>query len=195
MPRIIIERNISYDEIRKVYYVNLDYGKDENGKRVKKTKTFKTKSEAKTELKLFEADKIKGELTMPIEDTLNHWLDYWIKNVKKNMIEVTTLYAYVKMIDNHIAPELGEMTLQKITPMSIQKYLTKMYEKGLGSNTVRKHYDLLKQAFQKAVEQEKLSKNPVEKVAPPRKIETEMNFYNSETGTVYETQFCESGII
>lgn len=38
MPRRRVERNISYDEERKLYYVNLDYGLDpQTGKQVKKT--------------------------------------------------------------------------------------------------------------------------------------------------------------
>ena len=43
MARKKIERNISYDDIRKKYYVNLEYGTDpETGKQVKKTRTFDT---------------------------------------------------------------------------------------------------------------------------------------------------------
>ena len=40
MARKTVERNISYDEQRGIYYVNLDYGKNDSGKRVKATKTF-----------------------------------------------------------------------------------------------------------------------------------------------------------
>ena len=40
MARKKVERNISYDDVRKVYYVSMDLGRDENGKRIKQYKTF-----------------------------------------------------------------------------------------------------------------------------------------------------------
>lgn len=58
----------------------MDYGKDENGKRIKKTKAFKSKREAKRALREFEADKTKGQLVLPKEITLAEWLDNWYKN-------------------------------------------------------------------------------------------------------------------
>ena len=40
MARKKIETNISYDDTRRKYYVCMDYGVDETGKRVKKYKTY-----------------------------------------------------------------------------------------------------------------------------------------------------------
>ena len=40
MSRKSIERNISYDSVRQLYYVNMDYGLDENGKRVRVYHTY-----------------------------------------------------------------------------------------------------------------------------------------------------------
>ena len=39
MARKKVERNISYDDVRKVYYVSMDLGRDENGKRIKQYRT------------------------------------------------------------------------------------------------------------------------------------------------------------
>ena len=39
MGRKRVEANISYDEERKKYYVYMDYGQDETGRRIKKYKT------------------------------------------------------------------------------------------------------------------------------------------------------------
>lgn len=52
MARKKLEKNISYDNVRKVYYVNMEYGTDSTtGKRVKKTKTFDSRKDAQTALK------------------------------------------------------------------------------------------------------------------------------------------------
>jgi len=60
MARKVIKKNISYDENKYLYYVNMDYGKNESGKRIKKTKTYSKKINPKLALKEFEADKTKG---------------------------------------------------------------------------------------------------------------------------------------
>ena len=39
MARKTVERNISYDDIRKIYYVSMDLGKDKEGRRVKRYQT------------------------------------------------------------------------------------------------------------------------------------------------------------
>ena len=76
MARKVVEKNIAYDDQKKKYYVNLDYGKDENGIRNKKTETFLTLSEAKKRLKLFQADKIKGDIVHPKKDTVKEYTQY-----------------------------------------------------------------------------------------------------------------------
>ena len=56
MARKKIERNISYDDIRKRYYVNLKYGAGpETRKQVKKTKTFEKLTQALAALRQHEA--------------------------------------------------------------------------------------------------------------------------------------------
>lgn len=70
MARKVVERNIAYDNRKKKYYVNLEYGKDENGIRNKKAEIFATLPEARKRLKLFEVDKIKGTIVYPKKDTI-----------------------------------------------------------------------------------------------------------------------------
>ena len=93
----------------------------------------------------------------------------------------TTVYGYNKIIDNHISPALGDITLQKLTPQDIQKYYTMlMREKGLSPNTVRRHHDLLSSALRMAVKQEVLSRCPTDRVEPPRVVPFEAKFYGPE---------------
>ena len=42
MARKAVERNISYDDKRKLYYVSMELGRDETGKRIKQYRTFPT---------------------------------------------------------------------------------------------------------------------------------------------------------
>lgn len=59
------EKNISYDEQKKRYYVCFDYGKDESGKRRKQYKTYETKEEAIKARNQFQNDRINGTLIQP----------------------------------------------------------------------------------------------------------------------------------
>ena len=50
MSRKTVERNIAYDDVRQLYYVNMDYGLDEDGKRVRAYHTFTNLAQARTRL-------------------------------------------------------------------------------------------------------------------------------------------------
>lgn len=76
MARKKIKNNISYDDIRKKYYVTFFYGKDSKGKAVKKTQTYDKLKEAENELKKFEGDKANNKLVMPVKDTVKSYSEY-----------------------------------------------------------------------------------------------------------------------
>jgi len=188
MARIKTEiQNISFDDQRKKYYITLNYGY-ESGKQIKKTKTAKTKTEAKKILKEFEADKIRGELTTPRTETLADWLDYWMTNVVELSREKTTFCGYKIIVDKHIVPCIGNIPLQKLTPQKIQEFYTlelnAVNEKGnhtLSSNTVKKHHTLLKTALEYAVKQDIIRVNPAKKVSAPKYVKPEISFYTIDS--------------
>ncbi len=178
MARKAIEKNIAYDDIKKLYYVTMDYGKDSTGKRIKTTKTFEKKKDAQTALRNFEADKIKQNLVFPSVLTVENWLTYWIDDIKAIKCEETTLYGYRNIINNHLIPRLGHYKLQEITPTILNKYFKEKLDVGLSQNTIRKHYDILKDTLNTAVDEEKLLKNPVNKIQPIKVKRQEKNFYS-----------------
>lgn len=188
MSRKVKEKNIAYDDIRKKYYVNFDFGVDEEGKQIKKSRTFSKISEARIALKEHEADKTKGTLSIPRQTTLIEWLNYWIEEVVKPNMAETTVYGYKNIIDKHVEPELGNIPLQQLKPQQIQRYYSKlMNEKSLSPNTVRKHHDLLHTAMQLAVKQDVLFKNTMDKVEAPKVKQKEIDFYSpAELKTLLE---------
>ncbi|PYG85722.1 AP2-like DNA-binding integrase family protein [Ruminiclostridium sufflavum DSM 19573] len=180
MARIAVEKNIAYDDNKKLYYVTMDYGKDNTGKRIKTTKTFEKKKDAQTALKQFNADKVKGTLVFPSTQTLGEWLLYWLNDIKSIKCEETTLYGYRNIINNHFIDGLGSYKLQELKPVIINKYFKNKKDKGLSNNTIRKHYDLLKDALKHAVNEDKILKNPLDKIEPIKEQKNEMNFYSVE---------------
>lgn len=152
MARKRVERNISFDDVRKVYYVSMDLGKNSEGKRVKQYRTFPNLTSARTGLREFYADRDKLLHPPKQEQTLRQWLDYWMENIIRPNRAETTVYAYQKIIDNHLDPLLGAVPLSKLSPKQIQEYYQTMTRtEGLSSNTIRRHHDLLSAALRMAV--------------------------------------------
>lgn len=181
MARKTVERNISYDDARKLYYVSMDLGKDQNGKRVKRYQTYPTLYAARAGLRQFLTHR-EEELRTPRHDlTLADWLESWMENIVRPTRAETTVYGYQKIIDNHIVPALGDIPLLKLTPMDIQQYYIQVQQSAnLSSNTLRRHHDLLSSSLRSAVRQDKLLLSPMDRVEPPRARQKEASYYRPE---------------
>ena len=186
MARKAVERNIAYDDQRKLYYVSMELGRDENGKRIKQYRTFPTLAAARNGLRDFHAGlererELERKLAPAQEVDLSHWLEYWMDSIVRPNRAETTVYAYQKIIDNHIDPALGTVPLKKLTPKMVQEYYTETQRaNGLSSNTMRRHHDLLSSALRSAVRQDVIPASPMERVEPPRVRTTESYFYNNQ---------------
>lgn len=186
MARKAVERNIAYDDQRKLYYVSMELGRDENGKRIKQYRTFPTLAAARNGLRDFHAGlererELERKLAPAQELNLSHWLEYWMDSIVRPNRAETTVYAYQKIIDNHIDPALGTVPLKRLTPKMVQEYYTETQRaNGLSSNTMRRHHDLLSSALRSAVRQDVIPASPMERVEPPRVRTTESYFYNNQ---------------
>ena len=184
MARKAVERNIAYDDQRKLYYVSMELGRDESGKRLKRYRTFHTLAAARNGLRAFHAGAEREQAEKPAsaqELDLSHWLEYWMNSIVRPNRAETTVYAYQKIIDNHIDPALGTVPLKRLTPKMVQEYYTETQRaNGLSSNTMRRHHDLLSSALRSAVRQDVIPASPMERVEPPRVRTTESYFYNNQ---------------
>lgn len=181
MARKTVERNISYDDQRKIYYVSMDLGKGENGKRMKRYQTYRTLYAARMGLRQFLMHR-EEELRTPRHDmTLGDWLESWMENIVRPTRAETTVYGYQKIIDNHLLPALGDIPLLKLSPMDIQQYYIQVQQNAnLSGNTLRRHHDLLSSSLRSAVRQDKLLVSPMDKVEPPRAKQKEASYYKPE---------------
>ena len=181
MARKAVERNISYDSSRKLYYVCMNYGCDRTGKRIKQYSTHTTLSEARKALCNFEYSKNTYEAILPQTTTLDQWLDYWMREIIIPSRAQTTVYTYQKIIDNHVSPALGDLMVQKVRPAHIQQYYSDLlHEKDLSPNTIRRHHDVLSSAFHAAVRHEVILHSPMDRVTPPRPVNIEAHYYTPE---------------
>lgn len=182
MSRKTIERNIAYDDARKKYYVNLDFGIDpDTGRQVKKSRTFDKLAQARAALRKHEAARDAGQIVRPKTLTLAEWLNTWMNDVVRMNRQSTTAYAYQKIIDKHLVPALGNIPLQQLTPQQLQRYYADKIQEGvISSNTLRKHHDLLNAALRVAVKQGLILSNPASRVEPPKTKRPEIHYYSLE---------------
>ncbi|MBE5967924.1 MAG: site-specific integrase [Lachnospiraceae bacterium] len=184
-------KNVYYDDEKKLYYARLYYGVVD-GKKKTEWETFVKKSEAKTRVNNFEADKIREELAIPSKVTVKQWLEQWYNDVVLYNNEITTQEGYKTIIYKHLIPKLGNMQLQKLTEKHIKKYYKEKqtepngYKKNgepkppLSSNTVRKHHTLLMTALTAAKEEHLIKSNPLESktLKAPEYVKPEISFYD-----------------
>ena len=176
-----MEQNISYDSVRGLYYVNMDYGVGEDGKRARVYQTYPSLSQARRALREFLIERSRRSQVRPRPMTLDQWMEYWMEEIIRPSRAETTVYGYRNIIENHISPALGSIPIQKLTPQDIQKYYTMLLrKKGLSPNTIRRHHDLLSSSLRMAMRQEILSYCPTDRVEPPRLVPYEAHFYGPE---------------
>ena len=174
MGRKQYERGISYDDERQLYYLYIDLGRDENGDRQRRYRTFRTLAEARKVQKDILAQKTRATLLVPSDLTLDQWLGRWMDEIVIPNRAETTAYGYQRIIQNHISPALGSIPLQKLSPRDLQHYYAELLRTtGLSANTVRRHHDLLSAALHAAQRLDLLLRSPTERVEPPRVVHKE----------------------
>ena len=112
---------------------------------------------------------------------LEDWLRRWMEREVVPNNERTTAYAYGNIVKNHLIPALGRVKLSQITPDLLEEYYHWLgKERGLASNTIRKHHILLHTSLQAACRLGLLRTNPVDLAMPPRYETGSANYYNPE---------------
>ncbi len=168
---------------------------DEKGERRQKWKTFATKPDAQKFKVKIEHEKLNNEFVRPTEQTLETFLNEWIEIHAKAYWQFNTYTGALGMIKNHIIPTLGNKELQKITPKDVEMLYdslrskkvsgTQSYNKSedelpcLSSTTIRHVHNIMKSAFDKAVEWQLISKSPVI-CTPPKKNVVEKKIWEAE---------------
>lgn len=128
--------------------------------------------------------------------TLGEWLVNWFNVVYKAKNADNTIELAEGHIRNHILPGIGRLTLQKITSLDIENFLNGLKNKSklknsqsvgkpLGISAKRQIRNLLKAAFDRAVEDKIITFNPVRITKPPREpkekvVEVTPNFDDIE---------------
>jgi integrase len=159
-------------------------GSDVYGSRKRKFFYGKTESECRRKYKEF----MKGGETQPTkakEYTLAKWLDIWLKTYKEKKVQASTYDEYVYLATHIKRHKIGKMKLSQVKPIHVTEFFSDL---SRYSHSFRKRMRfLINGAFECAIDNDFLGKNPVRRAEIARKAEPSKEaFTESETKTMIE---------
>ena len=165
----------------------------ETGKQIFKNVLGKTQAEVKEKLKKALEEAKKVDVTRTGKYTVETWMDEWFENVAKLKVRPSSHQTYRGYIDHHIVPNIGNIPLEKLSTMDLQKLYRKLMNKGrverieakdqpkgLSAKTVRSINQVISSAMDFAVAQKIIPENPCKAVALPKVEHKEMQTIPAE---------------
>lgn len=144
-----------------------------DGKRRRKTVYAKTEAEAVRRRDELRRRHELGEDLTAKPRTFGDWLDEWLVMKTREETRPSTLRGYRWLINTHVRPSLGKVSMDKLTPTVIRRLLSAKADSGLSSTTVRHIHGMIRNVLGDAVREELLHRKPALAVRAPsvRQIE------------------------
>jgi integrase len=141
------------------YHARYFAGLNSKGKRVYPSKTFNTNGDATKWLTAKLREKHLGEYAEASTIKLADYLDQWLI-VKKSSIRENTHYTYSGYVNEYVRHEIGHLRLSAIRSQHIEQWQAALLNR-VSARTVVGVRAMLGSAFQRALRQRILSRNPV----------------------------------
>ena len=179
----------------------------ETGKPIYRNVLGKTQAEVKEKLKTAIQETQSLDFSKTGQYTVGQWMDVWYKNYAKIKVRPSSHQTYKGYIENHIKPNIGDIPLEKLTTLDLQRlYKTllangrvdrlesKGQPKGLSPKTVRNIHQILSSALKLAQEQRIILTNPAEGCALPKVEHREMKTLPVEQLQSFLREAKDSGV-
>lgn len=182
-------------------------GHTAQGKPIYKNVLGKTQAEVKGKLRTaLEACK-QLDFQKTGKYTLGQWMDIWFENYCALKVRPSSHGTYKGYIEHHIKPYIGDMPLEKVTSLDLQKLYKKLLTEGrvvrkesehqpegLGTKTVRNINQIISSAMDMAIEQQILLHNPAKGCALPKIERKEMRTIPREQLAAFLQEAKNSGV-
>ena len=164
----------------------------ETGKRIIKNVLGKTQAECKAKLSAAMEATRGIDVSRADEYTVAIWLRSWYEIYAKPNIRISTANRYQLMVEQYTIPRIGSIKLTKLTAHDLQKLYKDLMENGridrksghgnpgLSSTTVRSLHLMLHSAFERAVKERLILRNPTEDCIAPKVQKIEMQILPPE---------------
>ena len=168
------------------------YHPETGGKRIIKNVLGKTQAECKAKLSVA-IESVRGiDVSRADEYTVATWLRSWDDIYAKPNVRIATANRYYLMVEQYTIPRIGNIKLTKLTAHDLQKLYKELMENGridrksghgnpgLSSTTVRSLHLMLHNAFERAVKERLILRNPTEDCIAPKIQKFEMQILQLE---------------
>ena len=179
----------------------------ETGKVIYKNVLGKTQAEVKAKLKAAIEESANLDMLKAEQYTTGQWMDVWFENCTKIKVRPSSHQTYRGYIDNHIKPNIGDVPLNKLSSLHLQKLYKKLLAggrvdrveskgqpKGLSAKTVRNINQVISSAMDFAKDQKLVRSNPTDGCALPKLEHKEMKTLPMEQLTSFLREAKESGV-
>ena len=153
---------------KKRHEYKLNLGKDINGNPIRKyfysTKSLSDAKKKATAYQLqYEMELCVNGNSVIRAEKFSTWALSCLKTYKKPYVKANTYSGtYLAPVQQHLIPYFGEMNMDEIKPIHIQKYINQAAEK-YAPETVKKDYNCLTLIFDTAVDNQLCTKSPITK--------------------------------
>ena len=139
--------------------------------------------------------------------TVGSWLEVWMENYAKIKLRPSTYKTSQGFLKNHIKPQIGSIPLADLTSLDLQQFYKHLLDggrvdrieakkkpKGLAPKTVRNIHQMIGSAYNLALEQRLVTKNPTQGCALPKAEHKEMQTLPIEQLTSFLREAKDSGV-
>ncbi len=162
------------------YEVVVDFGPDPvTGRRRQRTRSFRTKKEAQTAMTAWLTEIDKGTAVNRSARTVGELMRYWLDTHARPRLRAKTVFDYEHTINKHIIPDLGAISVQKLTPERLQTFYADKLAAGCGVRTIRLCHLHISQALKQAVTLGLVARNVASLVTQPQEPPKEMRVWDA----------------
>ena len=179
----------------------------ETGKAIIKNVLGKTQAEVKEKLKKAIEENVGIDYGKAKTYTVGSWLEAWLENYAKVKLRPSTFKTSQDFLKNHIKPQIGGIPLADLTSLDLQRFYKHLLDggrvdrieakkkpKGLAPKTVRNIHQMIGSAYNLALEQRLVTKNPTQGCALPKAEHKEMQTLPIEQLTSFLREAKDSGV-
>ena len=179
----------------------------ETGKAIIKNVLGKTQAEVKEKLKKAIEENVGIDYGRAKTYTVGSWLEVWLENYGKIKLRPSTFKTSQGFLKNHIKPQIGGIPLADLTSLDLQRFYKHLLDggrvdrieakkkpKGLAPKTVRNIHQMIGSAYNLAMEQKLVSKNPTQGCALPKVEHKEMKTLTADQLSAFFQEARDSGV-
>ena len=177
------------------------------GKMISRNVLGKTQAQVKEKLRTAIENSKRLDYTQTGKYTVGQWMNEWFEAYAKVKVRPSSHQTYKGYIENHIKPNIGDIPIEKLTSLQLQKFYRRLLTegripriesekqpKGPSAKTVRNINQVISSAMDMAVRHKLILSNPTEGCELPKVEHREMKTLPAEQLGAFLREAKESGV-